>query len=84
MMTDGERAEAMAAWLASRPESVRKLAAEFPLGSRFDLGGRTLFLFGYTESDMLVVSAVDPAVDYEAAHASREHVCATHFRSARG
>lgn len=77
------RDEAMRAWLATRPESVRRLAAEFPLGSSFAVDGERLYLLGYTEEDMLIVSPVDPAVDYDGANASKKYLCASHCRCGR-
>lgn len=56
------------AWLANRPESVQKLAAEFPRGSRFQLpNGEILYLIGYTEGDGLLCSPINPFEDYEGA-----------------
>ena len=77
--------EAFDAWVATRPESIQRLAREFPVGSVFVLPGRTLHLVGYAEaaesgSDFLLVSEVDPHVDYEAAFASREPLCPEHVR----
>ncbi len=67
-------------WLASRPESVQKLIAEFPLGSVFNVKDTTLYLLGYTENDMLIVSEVNPSVDYEGANENKKYLCAGHFR----
>ncbi len=74
------RQRLFADWLATRPECVQKLAAEFPMGDVFCLGGRILYLLGWNESDMLIVSAIDPAVDYDRANESREYLCAKHCR----
>lgn len=38
------------------------------------------FVFGYTEDDRLVISAIDPHKDYEGALANRKYVCASHLR----
>lgn len=70
----------MTEWIASKPECVRKLIDEFPPFSVFALDGVTWYLIGWTESDRLIVSRVDPHVDYETAMASREHICAQHLR----
>lgn len=68
-------------WLATRPKCVRRLAAEFPLGSEFDTGGgKIMHLIGYTENDTLIVSPIDPSGDVDAAMECREYLCAEHFR----
>lgn len=74
------------AWLATRPPCVQKLAAEFPINSAIDprltkhVGSEMYFVFGYTEDDRLVISAIDPHKDYEGALANRKYVCASHLR----
>lgn len=67
-------------WISSRPESVRKLIEEFPLGSVFNVKDTTLYLVGYTEDEMLIVSEINPSVDYEGATANKKYLCADHFR----
>jgi hypothetical protein len=68
-------------WLATRPVCVRKLAAEFPLDTRLDVKGVTMWLVGYTEGDELLVSPINPNVDYEGSYAERTRLCASHVRS---
>ena len=80
-MTEDERAAAMAAWLATRPECVRRLAAEFPPGTRLECRGRVLHVVGWTEQGSLVVCEPDPAEDWDAAMAAKEYVCAAHYRA---
>lgn len=82
-MTDDERKAAHAAWIASRPESIRRLAAEFPLGASFAIGDRVLYLVGYNEDDSLLVSRYNPATDYESATTHPERLCASHVRDGR-
>lgn len=67
-------------WLKTRPASVRKLAAEFPKGTTFRLDGVTMYLVGYTEGDSLLVSPIDPEVDYGGALDARRRICAPHLR----
>jgi hypothetical protein len=69
-------------WLETRPESVRKLAAEFPLGSSIINGDDVFYLLGYTENDMLIISDINPGVDYEGALENTQYVCASHARDA--
>lgn len=82
-MTDAERADALAEWVASRPPAVRALIERFPMGSRFLIGGTQYHLVGYGEAEdgraTLQVSVTDPAVDWEAAVATRLDVCPEHF-----
>ena len=77
-----ETEELFAEWLATRPACVQALAKEFPIGSTFALNGETMYLIGYTESDMLMVSPISPEDDYDAAMEQRRHVCAAHLRPA--
>lgn len=67
-------------WLATKPKCVRELAAEFPPGTQLDIHGVTNWVIGWTENDALVVSELDPNVDFDAAHEQRGYVCAEHFR----
>lgn len=46
-------------WLADQPDSVQKLACEFP-HSVLELDGRRVFLLAYRDDDSLVVSPLDP------------------------
>lgn len=80
-MSEEDRKETLRLWLESRPESVQKLAAEFPMGSTFDVPGKGKFwLLGYNEEDMLIVSRVDPCEDWIKANEGREYLCASHCR----
>jgi hypothetical protein len=81
-------------WLATRPECVRKLASEFPPGTRIrgtgfnipDGPGTThpveFWVVGYNEDDMVIVSPVDPRKDFDAALApeNKHYICAQHIR----
>lgn len=69
-------------WLATRPDSVRTLAAEFPLGSQVDLPdhGGVHYCIGYTEDDQLILSPVHPGDDYDASMEARVWLCADHIR----
>lgn len=79
-LTKEEQQAAYDAWLASRPECVRKLAAEFPINSRFMVEGILFHLLGYTEGDTLIVSPIDPLDFYDEAMAAKVYMCAEHFR----
>lgn len=67
-------------WLATRPESVQRLAREFPLGTVIEHEGERLHLLGWTEGDMLIVSPHDPATSYSQAMSTRVYLCAAHVR----
>ena len=71
---------ALQAWLDTRPERVRRLAAEFPLRTLVNMRGVLFFVIGYTEDDSLIVSQTDPSDNYDAAMADRQYVCAEHLR----
>jgi hypothetical protein len=78
--------ELLERWLEGRPDVVKQLAHEFPPGTKLEDpdGAGTLYVVGYNENGMLVVSGIDPTVDYEgAAHGARAYVCASHYRGKR-
>lgn len=77
-----DRAEA---WIEARPERIRKLCREFPIGTRALWRGVQYYLIGYGEAeagedDMVIFSTVDPIVDYDAAVASPVCMHAKHLR----
>lgn len=74
--------DSVKAWLASRPESVQKLAAEFPGGTVIMFDGVSHHILGYTEDDTLILSPVNPGVDYDSAMSNRVYLCAQHLRDA--
>lgn len=69
-----------AEWLATRPECVQKLAAEFPLGMPIVVDGVEHWVIGYNESDMLLISPLNPADDFEGSKAAKAYLCAAHLR----
>jgi hypothetical protein len=79
METDATPDPSFQEWLATRPECVQKLAARHRLGARYNVDGVTHWLIGYTENDMIIVSPIDPSVDYDGANENRVHICASHF-----
>lgn len=66
-------------WIESRPPSVQQLAAKFPPESKFVIHGVRYYLLGYTEDEVLIVTKVNPALEYESAMESKEYVHASHF-----
>jgi hypothetical protein len=80
-MTAMTNSKAMQDWLATRPASVQKLAAEFPPRTILIVKGITMHVMGWTEGDDLLVSPVDPYFDYDRAYATRQRLCASHARS---
>jgi len=70
-------------WYSTRPPQVRALMREFPIGDKVLMGDQILFIIGYTENDMLIVSPVDPkdeSCSDEEMRARREYLCADHLR----
>lgn len=69
-------------WIATRPECVQKLAAEFPPGTKiiFEGDGTIAFIIGYNEDDSLIITKVDPSRDYQKALEARRYICAEHLR----
>lgn len=79
---DRKLVDGLKAWIASRPECVRKLALEFPIGTTVDVGNETLYLIGWTESDMLILSPLTFFDnDYDEVLAAKRYLCASHVRS---
>lgn len=72
--------ESFEAWLAERPECVRKLAAEFPPGTRIFHRERIWWLLGYTESDELIITDSSPFEDYDKAVEAKKIVHAQCIR----
>lgn len=69
-------------WLSTRPPRVRRLAQKFPPGTKVVLDDRSHHVLGYSEDGKVIVSAVDPTVDYAGARAAKEYVCGHHLRRA--
>lgn len=69
-------------WLASRPESVRRLIVEFPPMTEIELDGVVHYVIGATEGDELLLSRIDPEDDYDGACESAVPLCAKHLREA--
>lgn len=67
-------------WLVTRPESVQRLAEEFPPMTSIEVHGVPHYVFAYDESDGLIVTPVDPRKNYDFAYQSRRTVCAAHVR----
>jgi|SRR5580692_3765325 hypothetical protein len=66
-------------WLASKPRCIRRLAHDFPIGTRIVIETKVHYLMGYSESAMLILSPVNPAKDYDAAQHNLKYVCASHI-----
>jgi MoxR-like ATPase len=74
--------EAMREWIKTRPPEIQILALEFELGRQVTVLGypKTWFIVGYADGDVLLISPVNPYVDYESSVALRQRVCAEHYR----
>lgn len=76
----------LAEWIRTRPQAVQALAREFPLYTQIpplltaSLGAGQYFVIGYDESDHLIISNIDPEIDYEIALEHRRRLCAQHLR----
>ena len=86
-MSDQETDNPFIAWLATRPAAVQEFAAKHPYqpGDIIEApDGSARWFFGYQEFDGgdvgLIVTAIDPADDYDVAYAAREYVCPEHFQ----
>lgn len=67
------------AWLASRPEVVQRLAHQFPPGTRVHLDGDLHWVVGWDEGGLLILSPINPSVDYDAALAAKVYLCPDHL-----
>lgn len=55
-------------WIASRPQCVQALVAEFPRGTSFrEPDGTILWVIGYTETDEVILTRANPYHDYDRA-----------------
>lgn len=79
-MTNFESHDCIEAWLASRPECVQKLFAEFPPESKVRVGNEYFYVLGYTENDEIIITLHNPGEDYDAAINDQRFVCAKHLR----
>lgn len=72
------------AWGASRPASTHDLARRFPQGAVYLVAGVPHHLLGYREAHdgrhQLILTPVDPTVDYDAAMAAHVSLPAHYFR----
>jgi hypothetical protein len=74
-------------WLKTRPPQVQALAAEFPLDYIIPQKltaklskDRQYFVIGWTEDDHLIISHIDPFLDYDEGLNNRQYLCAAHLR----
>lgn len=84
-MTEAQKA-ALAKWLEGRPENVKKLAREFPPGTKVycDCGEYNFwhYVVAYNEKDELIAVPV-PTVPYEQTKGHRLYVPAADARSGK-
>ena len=86
-MSDQETDNPFIAWLATRPAHVQAFAARYPFqpGDIIEApDGTDRWFFGYREFGDgvgvgLIVTAIDPMTDYDAAYEARECVCPEYF-----
>lgn len=67
--------KAWEAWVETRPAAVQHTARKYPVGTKFNLHGKTAWVVSYEEDGGLSVSFVDPSQDYDAAVKSRQPIC---------
>jgi len=70
------------AWLLTRPACIQRLAKEFPIGLKINCGEESFYLLGYQENDSVILSVVNPTIDYEAANLeeNKRYISAQHLR----
>jgi hypothetical protein len=62
-------------WLATLPKDVRQIARRYPLGTKFRIHGKLVYVISYEEGGGLSIAATNPADDYEKAVAERQPIC---------
>lgn len=62
-------------WLLTRPPIIQELARKYPPHLRFNLHGRIMHVMGYNEDGGLILTPINPEVNYEEAIAKREPLC---------
>ena len=74
-------------WLEKRPESIKKLAAEFPFGTVWKIHAEDLVIVGWNEQDIVIFSklwSIGPDkelhIDRIFLPESRIYICAEHLR----
>jgi hypothetical protein len=70
-------------WLATRPRIVREILKRWPLDSVVTDGVQRFFVAGATEGGSLIITPINPNVDYEGAHAARRHCCIDCLKAGR-
>lgn len=76
-----ESYDSLKAWLASRPESVQKLAEKVPVNAVHNIDGVEYFVLGYSEDgdtggcNTVIMSEIDPRIDYKGAYAAKKYIC---------
>ena len=72
------------AWFDSRPPEIQALSIEFPPGTVFNVEGEDVYLMGYKGGDGqdvdLLVTTINPALNYDLARAIRAPLCLKHVR----
>lgn len=80
-------------WLETRPTKIRALAQRFPFDAVYDFLGRPHFLLGFSDTvrfknhdhaPMLILTPVNPALDYSGARDARIYVAVEHFETPPG
>lgn len=69
-------------WLSTRPQIIRDLAREFPIPDSYVIEGRQMWVMGWNEANLVLLTPICPAHDYEAARAACVHVHAECLRDA--
>lgn len=79
-------------WFKSRPPIVQKAFFIWRIGNVYQVQGKNCYLLGFTETDtskktddpkdlMLILTELNPAIDYDKAMAEKFLVCARHFEA---
>lgn len=88
MSLDEEGQAAWQEWLKTRPQNVQDFAKAHPIepGDMVNCDGEIIHFIGYGEYEDgrvgLIVTHIDPSVDYEAAVEARQQICPDHFEKA--
>lgn len=71
--------EAYLKWLSTRPKAIQEAGLRYRPGQELMLHGKKYYVIGFGEVDgefaSLLVSKIDPTLDYEGAIATKQRIC---------
>lgn len=72
---EGDDVLSFSKWLEGRPEEVIRRGHQMPPCSILETETKRLYVLGYVDGGGIIVSEINPHDDYDAAQATRVHIC---------